>query len=49
MERPYNPRYNANLYVPKLTEAERQACDAINGPGNALVNFHNTAGWMKAR
>ncbi len=32
-----------------LTEAERQACDAINGPGNALVNFHNTAGWMKAR
>lgn len=30
-----------------LTAAERQACDAINGPGSALVNFHNTAGWMK--
>jgi len=32
-----------------LTEAEREACDAINAPGSALVNFHNTAGWMKTR
>ncbi|RPJ70788.1 MAG: aldo/keto reductase [Acidobacteria bacterium] len=31
-----------------LTAEEREACDAINGPGRALVNFHNTAGWMKA-
>ena len=30
-----------------LTAEEREACDAINGPGSALVNFHNTAGWMK--
>lgn len=32
-----------------LTPQEREACDAINGPGCAIVNFHNTAGWMKAR
>lgn len=25
MNRPYDPRYNANVYVPKLTEAQRQA------------------------
>jgi aryl-alcohol dehydrogenase-like predicted oxidoreductase len=30
-----------------LTAEERAACDAINGPGGVLVNFHNTAGWMK--
>jgi 1-deoxyxylulose-5-phosphate synthase len=30
-----------------LTEVQRAACDAINPPGTALVNFHNTAGWMK--
>lgn len=30
-----------------LTEEERAACDAINGPGGVLVNFHNTAPWMK--
>jgi len=32
-----------------LTAEERDACDAINGPGSAIVNFHNTAAWMKAR
>ncbi len=31
-----------------LTDEQRTACDAINPPGTALVNFHNTAGWMKA-
>jgi aryl-alcohol dehydrogenase-like predicted oxidoreductase len=31
-----------------LTPGERKACDEINGPGAALVNFHNTARWMKA-
>ncbi|HSK09999.1 MAG TPA: aldo/keto reductase [Vicinamibacterales bacterium] len=31
-----------------LTPEEREACDAINGPGAAIVNFHNTAGWMRA-
>ncbi len=30
-----------------LTPAQRDACDAINPPGTALVNFHNTAGWMR--
>jgi aryl-alcohol dehydrogenase-like predicted oxidoreductase len=33
----------------KLGEVERQACDEINPPGSALVNFHNTAGWMKGK
>ena len=31
-----------------LTDGQRAACDAINPPGTALVNFHNTAAWMKA-
>jgi aryl-alcohol dehydrogenase-like predicted oxidoreductase len=30
-----------------LTDEQRAACDAINPPGKAIVNFHNTAGWMK--
>jgi aryl-alcohol dehydrogenase-like predicted oxidoreductase len=30
-----------------LTTDERAACDAINPPGGVLVNFHNTAPWMK--
>jgi aryl-alcohol dehydrogenase-like predicted oxidoreductase len=30
-----------------LTDDERAACDTINLPGSALVNFHNTAGWMR--
>ena len=30
-----------------LSEDERAACDEINPPGGVLVNFHNTAGWMK--
>lgn len=30
-----------------LTAEQRAACDAINPPGTALVNFHNTAAWMK--
>jgi aryl-alcohol dehydrogenase-like predicted oxidoreductase len=31
----------------QLSDEERAACDEINGPGGALVNFHNTAPWMK--
>jgi aryl-alcohol dehydrogenase-like predicted oxidoreductase len=31
-----------------LTAEERAACDAVNPPGTAIVNFHNTAPWMKA-
>ncbi|HEY3380222.1 MAG TPA: aldo/keto reductase [Vicinamibacterales bacterium] len=30
-----------------LTDAQRDACDTINRPGQAVVNFHNTAGWMR--
>ena len=30
-----------------LSSEERAACDAINPPGGVLVNFHNTAPWMK--
>jgi aryl-alcohol dehydrogenase-like predicted oxidoreductase len=30
-----------------LTDEQRSACDAINPPGTAIVNFHNTAAWMK--
>jgi aryl-alcohol dehydrogenase-like predicted oxidoreductase len=32
-----------------LTAEERDACDAINPPGSVVVNFHNTAPWMKTR
>jgi 1-deoxyxylulose-5-phosphate synthase len=32
-----------------LSEEQRRACDEINPPGSVVVNFHNTAGWMKAR
>jgi 1-deoxyxylulose-5-phosphate synthase len=32
-----------------LSAEERTACDAINPPGGVLVNFHNTAAWMKMR
>jgi 1-deoxyxylulose-5-phosphate synthase len=31
----------------QLDDETRSACDAINPPGGALVNFHNTAPWMK--
>ncbi len=30
-----------------LGDEERAACDALNPPGGVIVNFHNTAGWMK--
>jgi aryl-alcohol dehydrogenase-like predicted oxidoreductase len=30
-----------------LSAEERAACDELNPPGGAVVNFHNTAGWMK--
>jgi aryl-alcohol dehydrogenase-like predicted oxidoreductase len=31
----------------KLTAEERAAYDEVNPPGGVVVNFHNTAGWMK--
>lgn len=30
-----------------LGDEERAACDALNGPGGVVTNFHNTAPWMK--
>jgi aryl-alcohol dehydrogenase-like predicted oxidoreductase len=30
-----------------LSDEQRAACDAINPPGTALVDFHNTAGWAR--
>ena len=32
----------------RLSEDERRACDGINAPGSACVDFHNTADWMRA-
>jgi hypothetical protein len=32
----------------RLSDEERRACDAINPAGTAIVNFHNTADWMKS-
>jgi len=32
----------------RLSEDERRACDGINPPGSACVDFHNTADWMRA-
>lgn len=40
-----------NLAVLALTldELARAALDAVNGPGNAVSDFHNSNPWMKAR
>jgi aryl-alcohol dehydrogenase-like predicted oxidoreductase len=32
-----------------LSDELRAACDGLVPPGSAVVNFHNTAGWMKMR
>jgi len=32
-----------------LSAEERAACDTINPPGTAIVDFHNTAPWMLAK
>jgi aryl-alcohol dehydrogenase-like predicted oxidoreductase len=31
----------------RLLDEDRQALDAINPPGTAVSDFHNTSGWMK--
>jgi aryl-alcohol dehydrogenase-like predicted oxidoreductase len=31
----------------RLSDDLRRLCDAINPPGSAIANFHNTAPWMK--
>jgi len=33
----------------QLSDELRQACDALVPPGSAVVNFHNTSGWMRMR
>lgn len=33
----------------RLTDDLRAACDALVPPGSAVVNFHNSAPWMKMR
>ncbi len=33
----------------KLSDDERAFCDTINAPGSVVVNFHNTAPWMKMK
>lgn len=33
----------------RLSNDVRAACDAINAPGSAIANFHNSAPWMKMR
>jgi len=32
-----------------LSPEERAACDAVNPPGSAVADFHNTTGWMKMK
>lgn len=32
-----------------LTDEDRRALDEINGPGNAISDFHNSNPWMKTR
>ena len=32
-----------------LSDEERRALDEVNGPGNAISDFHNSNDWMKAR
>ena len=31
----------------QLSDALRAACDALVPPGSAVVNFHNSAAWMR--
>ena len=33
----------------QLSAEERAFCDTLNPPGSVVVNFHNTAPWMKTR
>jgi len=33
----------------QLSQSLRQACDELVAPGSAVVNFHNSAPWMKER
>jgi len=33
----------------QLSDEERAFCDMLNPPGSVVVNFHNTAPWMKTK
>jgi aryl-alcohol dehydrogenase-like predicted oxidoreductase len=32
-----------------LSPEEQAACDAINPPGSAIADFHNSTGWLKMK
>jgi hypothetical protein len=32
-----------------LDDADRPRIDVLNGPGNAVSDFHNSNNWMKTR
>jgi aryl-alcohol dehydrogenase-like predicted oxidoreductase len=40
---------NLGILGRTLSSELRNALDAINGPGNAISDFHNSNEWMKAR
>ncbi len=40
---------NLTVLERMLADDDRRALDAVNGPGNAVSDFHNSNPWMKAR
>jgi aryl-alcohol dehydrogenase-like predicted oxidoreductase len=42
-------RDNIAVLEHSLTDEDRAALDAVNGPGNAVSDFHNSNTWMRAR
>jgi aryl-alcohol dehydrogenase-like predicted oxidoreductase len=40
---------NLAILDKSLSDEDQQALDAINGPGNAISDFHNSNPWMKTR
>ena len=42
-------RDNLAVLGQSLADDDRRALDEVNGPGNAIADFHNSNEWMKAR
>jgi aryl-alcohol dehydrogenase-like predicted oxidoreductase len=40
---------NLAILERSLSEEDRRALDALNGPGNAISDFHNSNEWMRSR
>jgi aryl-alcohol dehydrogenase-like predicted oxidoreductase len=40
---------NLAILDKSLSDEDRKALDEINGPGNAISDFHNSNPWMKTR